>query len=940
MDTFDECSVLIPTATLEDIGDGASDADARSLLAAWTALWHPTLLAQTEQIPTWYRADSPPAPDGPRVLAVPSSSIELLPQDYRRRCDGNPQCQIVEGENREQMLKTLGISAAEPADLEHQGRAVTVDDFFAAGYLSLQVQVMTRRLRYTSNLDEIFLQTRIVAAAKAFAERDAESAIASLHEVFDCLAEERDHYFSSDPHLIDLTLLTPDVLDRAIESGWLDRLTDSLEGNDEGLHAIPSNVLIDGAVAARIAGDSERYRGFREALQNEQVGWAGGGPADETFPLDAKTLRQAEREFLVGTELATSAIGETPKVYARLSGNTPSDLAHGLVTQGYCGVVPIDFAAGTGFGDEAKVLVSTGAGEIEAMTAKPIDAASDRAFLTLGAELGEAIDTGEVATGLLVHWPDRVCDSFLDLRRAATWGVAMGRFWTLDRYFRDGERPYHTASLKTLCKQAPFDVASAIDAGEQTLASVAESFCETVRDETNAVASSIARLANPKLDQDAMKAEPPILEALGLTPSVSASEPTGHAFCFNPLATGARGQAVLSGGAPKDQSFVYASSGDSQRCDVTFDIPAFGMTRLSGGEPVPQQGWLKRLTGATKGIAEAGVLRNEFMAVSFSDSSGGIEGTFSGSRGNRLSMRIVACKDGKDLASEMVAQSFEILESNATLGKIRSHGILRSEDGQTSIAEFALTYTLRRGRRLLEIEGEIQPTMQASESSIMKNYLAVRTAVADEAVIFRPIVREKVHSSAQRRMLAPLGVVLDESEKQTLIAAQGLPLHRKVGDRFLDTIVAPISAGEPSDSSSTFRLAYAFDSKHPVATARGCIAPPQVIALDESTAAETSQAWLVHTSPSEIVVSDLEVLRRSDGALAVRIQLVQPRPKVSRVSLRFCFDATAAFLLDDRGIDRPLDSIDEADAIQCEDGAVTLTLGSHQAATLAIVLKA
>ena len=60
MPVFDECCVLIPVSTLEDFPSDLSDYDARSLLAAWTVLWNPHLLAQTEQIPTWYRADSPP----------------------------------------------------------------------------------------------------------------------------------------------------------------------------------------------------------------------------------------------------------------------------------------------------------------------------------------------------------------------------------------------------------------------------------------------------------------------------------------------------------------------------------------------------------------------------------------------------------------------------------------------------------------------------------------------------------------------------------------------------------------------------------------------------------------------------------------------------------------------------------------------------------------
>ena len=58
MPLFDECCVLIPTATLEDFPSDLSDYDARSLLAAWTVLWDPRLLAQTEQLPVGDRAEA------------------------------------------------------------------------------------------------------------------------------------------------------------------------------------------------------------------------------------------------------------------------------------------------------------------------------------------------------------------------------------------------------------------------------------------------------------------------------------------------------------------------------------------------------------------------------------------------------------------------------------------------------------------------------------------------------------------------------------------------------------------------------------------------------------------------------------------------------------------------------------------------------------------
>ena len=975
MAPFDECSVLLPSATLEDFPVGGPDSDARSLLAGWTVLWHPRLLAETEQMPTWYRADAPPIPDGPRVVVVPDPSLGQLPSDFRRKCEANPNCLWVTGADRGEMLSALELDPNDPAwsPIEFSGRQLGVEDFYAVGFLSLQIQIMTRRLRYTSNLDELHLQNRITQAAKAFRDRDAAATAEGLHDVFDCLSEERDHYFSSDPHLIDLTLLTPGVLDVAIEGGWVDRIGQSANEGDEGngILGTPRNVLIDGQVAAQLglARDNPqldaRYEGFRQLLSRPTIGWAGGGGANETQTdqcLDAMTMAAARGAFEAGTQLATEATGVAPDVFARLSGMTPVDLIPALAALGYKGVIPIDFTAGTGFGDESKVIVSGGGAELEALTAKPIDAASDAAFLSIGAQLGESIDTGEVSTALLVHWPDRVCDSFRDLCRAATWSVALGRFWTLQQYFTDGERPYHNGTLDTLSKHASAKIAEQLVAQDHTLQSMANAFADAVRNETRRTARSIAVLAKPglldenvgrldSLDHD--QTNRTVYQAIGVKPlpvdqGNAAKRARYDLLCFNPQGGPERQQAVLSGAGPGKETFVYAATDAGHgKCQVTFDVPAMGFTRLAAIEPVKKQSLLKRITGSKKNIAESALLRNEFMAVSLDDSTGGIAGVYSATRGNRLSVKLVAAKGiaGDGNGGQMVCRKMRTAHSDLSKGVVQAEGAIENSAGKP-IAEFQIQYQLQRGSRRLQIEGTITPKVAASlqtAADVWNNYFAMRTAVAGEAAIVRALVRDKVHSSSSKKLVAPLGVLIDEAEKQTLVVSHGLPLHRKVGDRFVDTLLAHPGAEQPSGGnppSSEFQITIAIDCPAPVALARSCIAPTEVIQVepqdgDGKTAAKNNQAWLVHVSPSDVLVTEMTTARRRDGKLAARIQLVQTRPKSSRVKIQFCVFAHAAFFADPTGIDRPLEELPED--VTCNDGVVELTLGNHEAVDLIVV---
>ncbi len=519
MPDFDECCVLIPASTLEDFPAKLPDADARSLLAAWTVLWHPRLIVQTGSTPVWYRADAPPNstnndanPLARRIVTVPTPSIAKLPDDYTGRCAADPTCRWITGASRAEMLAALDL---QPCDelIDQVGddatRRIGVEDFYAAGFAALQIQIMTRRLRYTSNLDEIQLQSRMIAASEAFLSGDASVAAESLHEVFDSLAEERDHYFTSDPHLIDLTLSTDSTVPRLVEV-WSDRSSDFTAagpGNhpsDGPVLPTPMNLLVDPAATKRLAAlatTDAAAKDLVDAMADRRIGWAGGGPDADVMP-DTRTLVQSQAAFADAIAETSRHIGGSPPVYGRLAGATPSDMTATIASLGYVGMIPIDFAGGTGHGDEAKVMMQAGGAEIEALTAKPVDASSDASFLAIGASLGEAIDGGEVATALLVHWPGQSCDSFEDLRRVASWSVSLGRFWRLDSYFVDGEHPYHHGNSSV----ASGDAAAILEEAVATktadpISSIAKSFRDGITSERDAMIAAMAGLASGSLQR-------------------------------------------------------------------------------------------------------------------------------------------------------------------------------------------------------------------------------------------------------------------------------------------------------------------------------------------------------------------------------------------------------------------------------------------------------
>lgn len=952
MSSFDECGVLIPAATLEDFPSDLSDYDARSLLAAWTVLWHPRLLTGCGQIPTWYRADSPPEPTGACILTVPHPSLDQLPGGYRERFSGNEGCRWITGSDRQEMLK--GLSLEECSPVIGRSRTLCVDDFYAVGFAVLQVQVMTRRLRYTSNLDEIHLQNRVVSAAEAFLAGDADTAITAMHDVFDCLAEERDHYFSSDPHLIDLTLASESTVEALLS---IDDFSGShASGNATGEEApsssdqessleagarqaaplpTPLNVLIDHEVAQAIGNMEEtRIAPLRAALASGELGWAGGGPPSEAC-LDAMTFQQAEAVFRDAHRDTERALGTKPSVYGRFSGSTPSDLTETLVRLGYDGLIPLDFAGGTGFGDEAKVILRAGGAEIESLTAKPIDASGDSGFLTLGPRLGEAIDSGEIATALLAHWPGKACDSHHDLRRVASWSLALGKFWKLDDYFRDGEHPYHHGSSRAASADAHGLLDQQVADGKvDPLQSASDSFREVITTETEKLLGGLAALLGDKdqKDQgDATGSEP--ATAFAAAVGQTKSEGSDAVLLLNPHGIGCRQTIRVSGNVGKSAEHIYRVTRDGSSTLVTADAPAFGFAVVGGASDRSTGFSIGKMLGIgkPKPIAEQHALANEFMEVSISAESGGISGVYSGgARGNRFSLRLVR-GPGDDTKTVMRCRQVRVAESNPAIGTIECDGDLLVDDAV--IATFQLRYTLKSGSRVLTVAGELTPTESLGPNA-WTDYIAARAAVANESASCRILLRDKLHRPRGRRLVCPLGVVLDEAERQTLISGQGLPYHRRVGDRFLDTLLAV-----RGESNPRFELNYGFDISNPVAASKAMICPPTSVSIAPPRG-DASLGWLIHTAPKDVVLTDLDVRRRQDGRLAAIVRVVQTKSKSCSAALRFIHEVEHAQLIESVTHDAHEQAFGEEEQpgkLQCKGDRVTVPLASHQIADVLVV---
>ena len=997
MSSSAECTVLIPSSTLEDFPVDLDDCDACSLLAGWTVAWHPVLIARAKQIPTWIRADAPPEPNlaspelnsldkeplvdsfSDRVFIVPGVSLSQVPAGYRDRVLARG-AKWVTGANRTEYLQGLGLAGLPYPTLHHGDQSISSEDFFAAGYVSLQIQILTRRLRYTSNLDLIHLESCLVEAAQAFLDGQAETAIDSLHQVFDAFAEERDHYFSSDPHLIDLMLVTESTVDRAVEAG-------------ASVDETSVNFLLDSsALEALSQRDDASAIAFCKAIAEGSHGLACGGPPADWIA-EISSDAELERVLRDQYELTTSCIGTPPQVFARLTGGVTAPMVPAIKRLGYQGLISNDFVAGTGFENESKVMFSSDEhvgekGEIEALTAQPIDAASDAAFLAFALKLGEAIDSGEIATGLLVHWPGAQCDSFLDLKRSLRWGVALGKFWKIDEYFDAGERPYHQGQLPNSHGQSALLLDQLVKSGAPNpISTLAERFQSSVQQEANQTlmamsalisGSNVAALSTNDSfsDKDTKRAAEEIAKAVGVTPRGGAE----GRLMINPHLVAIRSNVELDG-VPQGGDHVFAVLADNDTFTATVDVPGGGFSivvpdpsrrTLSG--PSLGKRLRNRFLGRPETICDGHSLHNEFMQVTIDQVTGGIASVYSGqTRGNRFSMRLVSvgnfldAKPGDpptgstDSTGSMQCDKIETLKQSAAEGTIRCTGrllagrLLASDSqGDASPREFAtfqITYTLKRGSRLIETQLEFKPVrtegVPSSSSKTSKSpwnrYFAIRSAVSEDSSIIRSIQRDRLVRTGKRRMLAPLGLVIDEAERKTTIASHGMPFHQAIGDRYVDTLV-----DVQGETCSTWSIDFGFDVVEPVTTAHAAISASPIVSVEVPQDIAMT-GWFVHLSPRTVLARDVRTHFLASGEMVLSMRLVQTRGKAETAKIQ-CFLPIEAGYRVDRDLDSLLAKLEEdsrrgpvSDSskdleITINHGVAKVPLPGHGSSPIALVL--
>jgi hypothetical protein len=409
---IERTTVFLPCHTLDDFPTWLEEAEADDLLAAWTAAWHPALVAAVNAAPQWASIDLP-VPQGPLLGIVPTTWDDRFAAQFDSACTVGSAF----------VRRAVGVEQIERAAADRLGLPVGplagarwADDFRAVGIAALLAGLLARRMRSHADLESTSFFTAVVAAARAVVAGRDDDGEAALREAFDALSATRARYYPVDSYVIDLVLVAAATRGAALVA------------------AIDSPVPV--AVAASGESITEVFSAHPDAVAAVRAAVEAGrvelcsGPAADT-PLDLATPESALHSFIRGREAFSALFNAPPASFARVAGGAIPLLPQLLAGCGVEGGIWTLFD-GSPLPDVGGGMIrwQAGGAAIDLLAAAPLDARSARTVLALHETLGDALDREHVAAVLFAHYAGTASRWHALVRRIGRWTNLLGTFVT------------------------------------------------------------------------------------------------------------------------------------------------------------------------------------------------------------------------------------------------------------------------------------------------------------------------------------------------------------------------------------------------------------------------------------------------------------------------------------------------------------------------------
>jgi alpha-mannosidase len=861
--------VVLPCYNLENLELDRGVGESTQILSAWTALYHPALIHAAQATPNWLAAYNASEEEFAESLVIlPECSETLLPESWSPEEIAENGILLRNFADRRAMIEA---ARQRVDDFALSVDSDLIDDFFALGYCRLIVELLTRRLHYQSNLDETAFRASLLEAADAAVVGDGESAKKSLQSAFDRLHDAREYFFPSEPCLLDLTLLASTTLG--------DSLRKELIGGGQGG---AKNFLCSAEdVREMAAREPESLELLNASLSRKTAGLIGGEMAELPLPL---LLPEAIAKNLDdGVAAYQKHLGCRPSIFGRRRfGLTPA-LPQILEKCGFSAALHFTLDDGKfPTGNQTRVAWEGIDGTtIDAIQSIPLDARTDEAFLDLPQRLGNCLELDHSPALLFAHWPGGASPWYEDLRRIAKYSRVLGRFRTIDEYFEQAENERQTVFHRADEYRSPYLSQDASEGNRDAISRSVKRCRAHFERSSIQTLNTLSRLLDVNVGWVKRSADPPKpdpLRSFAEKIACSSNRERGY-LLVNSSSFAIRAGVLLPelGGIPQITDAVRAADENA----AIVDLPGLGYAWIdasTSADPNPKKNSDPSLVGDH-------CLRNEYFELRFDPASGAIRSIsdYAG-RYPRLSQQLALRipQDESDPTSDrhysvMVADEVRVLASTGVHGEMLARGRLLDREGQ-ALASFQQITRVWRGSRTIELEIELDP-IRMPDARPWNSYYASRFAWHDEdCAIFRSVSGTNQPCDLAS-LESPLFVDIRTGKLRTTILGGGLPYHRRIGSRKLDTLL--VVQGE---TERKFRLGIALDAPNPTAAALALLAPP--LKLFGAYKPTTDSGWFFHIDHRNVIATSLIPLSSGQSQHGCRLRLLETEGRPAQLKVR------------------------------------------------------
>ena len=414
---------LLPSYSFEDFSLYRKSSEVDAIFSAWSALYHPALVAHFDAAPRWEPAGSPTLGLTPRLVVVPPCAEGILSKSWIKSAEEGGAIFIRDVEDRDEILRVafekLGIDA--PIGDEES------ETFLSLGLTCFLEELLTRKLRYMSNLDSQNFELRVVDAARAHQAGNVEERETNLQKAFDLLTQAKEYFFPTATKLLELTWVEEEDFATALP----DALRLQRRRNEKSNVVLPVPLL-------KICRERypETFALLKEEIEANRVILLGGDEWEG--PLYLQSPLEIVRALLAGRAAYLDAFGTAPKIFARREAGYAQILPQLLKLTGYEAAF-----ARTGDGwtllekttDRSRFLWQGRDGStVAALCKKPLDAAESEEILQLPERIGNSYYSDDATSVVFERRPGKGSRWLSDLFRMDRYSPVIGKFYDFNEY--------------------------------------------------------------------------------------------------------------------------------------------------------------------------------------------------------------------------------------------------------------------------------------------------------------------------------------------------------------------------------------------------------------------------------------------------------------------------------------------------------------------------